>query len=152
MIKRKFHYGVAVLISVLCAATQAETGVPVNVEEHQESVAPLIERGTVGKGSVARALFAKQIVKREPVDEVTVLSGDVQGVYFFTELRNMAGHTATHRWEYEGQRIGHVEFQVTAPHWRAWSYRKIPPGSTGTWKVKVLNTLGEVISEKTLAP
>ena len=152
MIKVGFYYGLAALLSALCAGVQAEVGLALNIEDHRDSVAPLIERGNLGKGSVARAVFAKQIVKREPVDEVTVLRGDVQGVYFFTELRNMVGHTATHRWEYEGQRVGHTEFKVTASQWRAWSYRKIPPGSTGTWKVKVLNTAGEVIGEKTLAP
>lgn len=154
MIKEGGFHGVAALLLVLYSGMQAEAGVPINIEEHRDSVAPFIERGSanLGKGAVARAVFARQIVNREPVDEVTVMSGDIQGVYFFTELKNMTGHTATHRWEYEGQRVGYTEFKVTASPWRAWSYRNIPPGSTGTWKVKVLNTVGEVIGEKTLAP
>ena len=157
MTKGEFHYGVAMFCALLCADVQAEAGVAVNIEEHRDSVAPLIERNNIernklGRGSVARAVFTKQVVNREPVDDLTRLSTDVQGVYFFTELKNMAGHTATHRWEYDGQRVGQIEFNVTAAHWRAWSYRKIPPGSTGTWKVKVLNTVGEVVGEKTLAP
>ena len=177
MMKRVFRYGVALLLAVLGGHALAAAKSTVNIEEHPESVAPLVEGGAppkftvtkirvekstaeksvpekivLEKEIVVRAVFAKQIVKREPVDEITSLSGDVQGVYFFTELENMADHTAVHRWEHDGQRIGYSEFKVAAPHWRAWSYRKIPPGSTGTWKVKVLNTMGEVIGEKVLAP
>ncbi len=136
----------------LCGYAAVVDAASVNIEENRDSVAPLIEHPQLAKGSVARAVFAKQIVKREPVDEVTALSSDVQGVYFFTELNDMAGHTVTHRWEYDGKRVGYTEFKVTAPYWRVWSYRKTPPGSTGTWKVKVLNTVGEVIGEKVLAP
>ena len=170
MIKGVFRNGLAALLALLSASGMAAESASVNIEEHRESVAPLIERGELTKarpatpaapatpatmatkGTLVRAVFAKQIVKREPVDEVTALSSDMQGVYFFTELEDMAGHTVKHRWEYDGQHVGYTEFKVTASHWRAWSYRKTPPGGTGTWKVKVLNNVGEVIGEKTLAP
>ena len=206
MIKGVFRYGVAALLMLLTASVAAAASGSVNIEEHRESVAPLIEHGalvkttktptaptaqpvptasrvptaqpvptaprvptapttpkvpaastvptitTTAKGALQRAVFAKQIVKREPVDEVTALSSDMQGVYFFTELEDMAGQTVSHRWEYDGQRVGYTEFKVTASHWRAWSYRKTPPGSTGIWKVKVLNAVGGVLGEKTLAP
>jgi hypothetical protein len=175
MIKGVFRYGVVALLAVLSAGGTAAERASVNIEEHRESVAPLIEHGglvkttkatptptrtptpttaptATTKGTLVRAVFAKQIVKREPVDEVTALSSDMPGVYFFTELEDMAGHTVTHRWEYDGQRVGYTEFKITASHWRSWSYRKTPSGSTGVWKVKVLNTVGEVLGEKTLAP
>jgi len=200
MIKGVFRYGVAALLTLLTASVAAAASGSVNIEEHRESVAPLIEHGALvkttktptaptaqpvptasrvptaqpaptapatpkvpaasivptitatAKGTLPRAVFAKQIVKREPVDEVTALSSDMQGVYFFTELEDMAGQTVSHRWEYDGQRVGYTEFKVTASHWRAWSYRKTPPGSTGIWKVKVLNAVGGVLGEKTLAP
>ncbi|MBI3776211.1 MAG: DUF2914 domain-containing protein [Gammaproteobacteria bacterium] len=178
MIKGVLRYGVATLLAVLSAGGTAAERASVNIEEHRESVAPLIEHGglvkttkptptptptptrtpapttatTATQGTLVRAVFAKQIVKREPVDEVTTLSSDMQGVYFFTELEDMAGHTVKHVWEYDGRRVGYTEFKVTAAHWRAWSYRKTPPGTSSTWKVKVLNTAGEVIGEKLLAP
>ncbi len=151
MAKGLLCYPLALLAALGLLAQRAEAA-SLNIEENRDSVAPLIERGELAKGKLTRAVFAKQIVKREPVDEVTALSSDTPGIYFFTELKDMAGHTVTHRWEYDGKRIGYTEFKVTAPYWRAWSYRKTPPGSTGMWKVKVLNTVGEVIGEKALAP
>lgn len=152
MIKRMFHYGMVALFAAFSVPAMAAEGVAVNIEENRDSVAPLIERGELAKGSLIRALFARQIVNREPVDAITALSADTQGVYFFSELQDMTGHTVTHRWEYDGKRVGYTEFKVMGERWRAWSYRKIPSGSNGTWKVKVLNTIGEVIGEKTLAP
>ena len=152
MTKRVFRYRYITLLVALGMHVPGVEAASVNIEENRDSVAPLIERGELAKGSVTRAVFAKHIVKREPVDVITALSSDVQGVYFFSELKDMAGHTVTHRWEYNGQRVGYTEFKVMAPYWRAWSYRKILPGSAGTWNVKVLNTRGEVIGEKTLAP
>lgn len=177
MNKGMFRYGVAALLVLLSANGMAAKSASVNIEEHRESVAPLTKGGelmkvrpvtptmpatsassptttakTASKGTLVRAVFAKQIVKREPVDEVTALSSNMQGVYFFTELEDMAGHTVKHRWEYDGRHVGYTEFKITASHWRVWSYRKTPPGSMGTWKVKVLNTIGEVIGEKVLAP
>ncbi len=151
MMKGMFRYGLAALLAAGCVPMSAAERATVNIEEYPDSVAPLIERGELAKGSLARAVFAKKIVKREPVDEITALSADTPDVYFFTELTDMADHTVTHRWEYDGRHVGETSFKVTASHWRVWSYRKIPPGSTGTWKVKVLNTVGEVIGEKTLA-
>ena len=176
MMKRVFRSGVALLLAVLGGQALAAANSTVNIEEHPESVAPLVEGGAppkfavtksrvekstaeksvpekdvLEKGIVVRALFAKQIVNREPVGVITALTSDVQGVYFFTELENLAGQTAKHRWELGGQRLGYSEFKVGASHWRAWSYRKLPPGSTGTLTVKVLNTGGEVIGEQMLS-
>lgn len=164
MIKGVFRQGGIALLALSSSVGSAADRASVNIEEHRESVAPLNARGEpvkalkavpatpANKGKLGRAVFAKQVVKREPVNEVKALSSDVQGVYFFTELEDMAGHTVTHRWEYDGKRVGFTEFKVSAPYWRVWSYRRTPPGSTGTWKVKVLNTVGEVIGEKVLAP
>ncbi len=172
MIKGVFRQGGIALLALSSSVGSAADRASVNIEEHRESVAPLNARGEpvkalkavpaapavpapatpANKGKLGRAVFAKQVVKREPVNEVKALSSDVQGVYFFTELEDMAGHTVTHRWEYDGKRVGFTEFKVAAPYWRVWSYRRTPPGSTGTWKVKVLNTVGEVIGEKVLAP
>ena len=147
-----FRYQRAALLVALGMHALGVEAASVNIEENRDSVAPLIQRGELAKGSVTRAVFAKQILKREPVDEINALTSDVQGVYFFTELKDMGGHTVTHRWEYDGKRVGYTEFKVKAPYWRVWSYRKTPPGATGTWKVKVLNTVGEVIGEKVLVP
>lgn len=117
----------------------------------EQAIAP-VPKFELPRGELARGVFSSQIVDREPADELTELSRDVQRVYFFSEVTNMAGHTVTHRWEYNGQFMGEVKFNVQSPKWRVWSYKTVSGGKDGTWTVKVLNTSGEVVGEKSLAP
>lgn len=117
-----------------------------------ESVVEQTPKVDLFKGELARGVFCKQISNREPADEVTELGPDVQRVYFFSEVINMAGHTVTHRWEYNGQYMGEVKFNVQSPKWRVWSYKTVSGGKDGIWSVKVLDTAGETVGEKSLAP
>jgi len=101
----------------------------------------------MSRGEVARAAFATAIEDREPVDKVEKLPADHQKIYFFTELRDMAGQTVTHRWEHDGQVQAEVKFNVKGPRWRVWSSKNLPTDATGEWKVSVVNGNGEVIAE-----
>ena len=101
----------------------------------------------MSRGEVARAAFATAIEDREPVDKVEKLPADRQKVYFFTELRDMAGQTVTHRWEHDGKVQAEVKFNVRGPRWRVWSSKNLPTDATGEWKVSVVNGNGEVIAE-----
>ncbi len=101
----------------------------------------------MSRGEVARAAFATAIEDREPVDKVEKLPADHQKVYFFTELRDMAGQTVTHRWEHDGKVQAEVKFNVKGPRWRVWSSKNLPTDATGEWKVSVVNGNGEVIAE-----
>ena len=62
----------------------------------------------------------------------------------------MQGQTATHRWEYNGEVMAEIAFEVKGPRWRVWSSKKLPPESLGEWKVSVLNSANEVINESSL--
>ena len=120
-------------------------------EEGEPAAPPAAAAGQAGetaRGEVARATFATGIVDREPVDTVEKLPADRQKIYFFTELRGMAGQTATHRWEHDGKVQAEVKFDVRGPRWRVWSSKNLPPDATGEWKVSVINGNGEVISEE----
>ncbi len=101
----------------------------------------------MSRGEVARAAFATAIENREPVDKVEKLPADRQKIYFFTELRDMAGQTVTHRWEHDGQVQAEVKFNVKGPRWRVWSSKNLPANATGEWKVSVVNGNGEVVAE-----
>lgn len=117
--------------------------------QHAEQAADGEAHGMgMSRGEVARAAFATAVVDREPVDTVDRLPADRQKIYFFTELRGMAGQTATHRWEHNGQVQAEVKFDVKGPRWRVWSSKNLPPDATGEWKVSVINGNGEVISEE----
>ena len=109
------------------------------------------EQSGFSRGSVIRSAFTRDIDEREPMESLEVLTNDHGQVKFFTELRDMSGQTATHRWEYDGNVVAEIEFNVKGPRWRVWSSKTFVPAWTGDWKVSVVNGAGEVISEKMLS-
>lgn len=109
------------------------------------------EQTGFSRGSVARSAFTTEISDREPTENLQNLTNDNGQVKFFTELRDMSGQTAIHRWEYDGKVVAEIEFNVKGPRWRVWSSKSLVPAWTGDWKVSVVNGAGEVISEKNLS-
>ncbi|MDZ7662363.1 DUF2914 domain-containing protein [Thiohalophilus sp.] len=104
------------------------------------------EQSGFSSGSVMRSAFTTRIEDREPVDDVAQLDNETREVYYFTELRDMEGQTARHRWEYQGEVMAEVEFNVKGPRWRVWSSKRILPDWTGEWTVSVINAADEVIA------
>lgn len=125
------------------------------VYAEQQPVAPatenMQEQAGFSTGTVFRAAFTSGIDNREPRDKLEKMSNDQNQLYFFTELRDMSGQTAKHRWEHDGKVMAEVEFNVKGPRWRVWSSKSFNPGWTGDWKVSVINAAGDVISEKSFA-
>ena len=113
--------------------------------------AALKEQSGFSRGSVVRSAFTRDIAEREPTENLQNLTNENGQVKFFTELRDMSGQTAIHRWEYEGKVVAEIEFNVKGPRWRVWSSKSLVPQWTGDWKVSVVNGAGEVISEKNLS-
>jgi|GEM_PF-2306008 len=89
-------------------------------------------------GEVARATFAEAIEAREPVGKVARVPPAAETVYYFTELRDLSGHTVTHRWLYQGEVKGEVAFDVGGPRWRVYSSKDFLPDWTGEWTVEVV--------------
>jgi hypothetical protein len=102
------------------------------------------------EGVVARGVYTTGVQDREPVDQITVVSADMGRVYFFTELRNLAGQRVTHRWEQGGQTVFEVPFDVGAARWRVWSSKEIQAGMNGDWTVVVVDGNGKELSRVTL--
>ena len=99
--------------------------------------------GEQQKGRVARAIFTSAIVDREPVDDLSTVSGGTQRVFFFTDLRELAGQIVTHRWEYNGNVMAEVTFKVgDGARWRVYSSKNLLPDWTGQWTVVVSNESG----------
>ena len=108
-----------------------------------ESVTPKTDDSEKQKGRVARAIFTSAIVDREPVDNLTEVSGDAQRVFFFTDLRELAGQIVTHRWEYNGKVMAEVMFKVgDGARWRVYSSKNLLPEWSGQWTVVVSNENG----------
>lgn len=106
------------------------------------------EQSGFSRGSVVRSAFTREVEEREPTENLQKLTNENGEVKFFTELRDMNGQTATHRWEYDGKVVAEISFDVKGPRWRVWSSKSLVPQWTGDWKVSVVNGAGEVISEK----
>lgn len=96
-------------------------------------------------GWVERALFASAIVNREPIDALAFLEGPRREVYFFTELRQLTGRTVTHRWEYAGEVVSEMPFEIGGPRWRVFSKKKLLPAQAGRWSVVVVDESGWVL-------
>ena len=109
------------------------------------------EKSGFSRGSVVRSAFTRDVDQREPTENLQNLTNENGQVKFFTELRDMSGQKAIHRWEYDGKIVAEVEFNVKGPRWRVWSSKSLVPEWTGDWKVSVINGAGEVISEKNLS-
>mgnify|MGYP000576719174 CR=1 FL=1 len=105
------------------------------------------EQAGFSRGSVVRSIFTTSIQDREPIDKLEK-SAEADRVFYFTELRDMSGQTAIHRWEFDGKVMAEVKFDVRGPRWRVWSSKSFTPGWAGDWKVSVLNGAGETISEE----
>jgi Protein of unknown function (DUF2914) len=100
----------------------------------------------IPSGRVARAIFTTAIADREPVDQLNTLSNDVERVFFFSDLRELAGQIVTHRWEYGGQTMAEVIFKVgDGARWRVYSSKNLLPEWTGTWTVVINNESGQAL-------
>lgn len=102
-------------------------------------------------GWIARAALTSAVEDREPVDSLNSLSNDSTMLYYFTEVRDMAGQTVKHRWEYGDQVMAEVEFEIGGPRWRIYSSKNLQPGWTGDWKVSILDATGNPLSVNTFA-
>lgn len=85
------------------------------------------------RGQVSRAMFTTQIINREPVDQVLILEDKYKKIFFFTELRDLAGHEIIHRWEHNGHVISQKAFDVKGPRWRVFSSLELNDSMLGRW-------------------
>lgn len=113
-----------------------------------ESTAPPVQSHSAGH--VARAIFTTAIADREPVDQIETLPSSVDRVFFFTDLRELAGQIVTHRWEYAGEVMAEVTFKVgSGARWRVYSSKNLLPDWTGIWTVVVSNQEGQPLQTST---
>ncbi|MGB9428383.1 MAG: DUF2914 domain-containing protein [Gammaproteobacteria bacterium] len=99
--------------------------------------------------SVGNAQFTSAVNNRAPADDISTLDNSHNQVFFYTVLKDAAGQTITHRWEYNGKSMAEVKFEPKANHWRVWSSKTLLPSQTGTWTVEVVDGSGNVLTSKT---
>lgn len=105
----------------------------------------------MAKGSVARATITSDVQNREPVDSLSTVTADDSKVFYFTEIQDMDGHTVTHRWEYNGQVMAEIDFEIGGPRWRVYSSKTMTPYWVGDWKVSVVDEEGNPLGVNTFS-
>ena len=95
------------------------------------------------------AQFTTAVENREPIDQITFVQNKVEKVFFFSDLRGLAGQTVQHRWIYDGKTVAEVSFEVRGPRWRVWSSKDLMPDWIGDWTVEIVVADGSVIAAET---
>lgn len=130
--------------------------IPVQAEEataESPATAPIAEQSTekLAGGTVARSTFTRGIAEREPVDSINKLGTNNKKIYYFSELRDMAGQTVTHRWEHNGKIMAEVPFTVGGNRWRVFSSKNLEESWQGEWKVSVIDQSGGTLAVNTFS-
>jgi Protein of unknown function (DUF2914)/Arm DNA-binding domain len=105
------------------------------------------------RGSVAREVLARGVDGDRPVgtfDTQLALEPDAPTtLYYFTELRGMAGKTVLHRWLHDGHLVSEVSMQV-GEGWLSTlhSSATIAPDMTGRWEVRVCDARGQALEQE----
>ena len=102
-------------------------------------------------GYVKRASFTTAVKNREPRNKISVLRNDKQKIYYFTDLRGMAGQTVTHRWKYNGKVMAKIKFKVKGQRWRVYSSKWLERRWLGTWTASVVDRSGRTLSTTTFS-
>ncbi len=102
--------------------------------------------GEASRLTVPDAAICTEVKDREPSGTATQFLSSVGRLYCFTRIAGAAEPThVTHVWFHDDKEVHRVDLQVGGPSWRTWSYKTIPPGWTGSWRVDVQDAGGEVI-------
>lgn len=98
--------------------------------------------------SVARAQLTSRVVGREPVDTLRspVYARTGRDIYYFTDFRDLDGHTVVHRWEYNGQVLATIPFRIGGDRWRVYSSKRVGDNQTGPWRVSAVDKNGTVLA------
>lgn len=101
---------------------------------------------------VARSHLTSNMRGREPTDRlgssVTLAGRKGRTVFYFTELRDLAGHTVLHRWERNGKVVATLPFKVEGQRWRIYSSNTLTSNEKGNWRVVVADTQGTVLASQ----
>jgi hypothetical protein len=121
----------------LVAAVAIQIVVTLPTRAQQEPADGLAEVQVENPPSVL-AQFTTGIEDREPVDQITFVENGVKKIFFFSDLRGLAGRTVQHRWIYDGKTIAEVNFEVRGPRWRVWSSKELLADWIGDWTVEIV--------------
>lgn len=100
----------------------------------------LLAGSVLAEPNVGRANFTTGVENFEPIDELmSPIADEHKRVFFFSDLRDSAGHQIAHRWYYEDTLMAELIFNPAGPRWRVKSYKTMLPIWHGQWRVDVVD-------------
>lgn len=101
---------------------------------------------------IKRAIVTSGIVEREPVDQLSQVSGETEKVYFFTEVVGLANTHLTHKWLLNGRLEAEVVLKIGSERWRTYSSKNLDPAlHTGQWQVLAVDQQNTILAEATFS-
>ncbi|CAC9540804.1 hypothetical protein [uncultured Gammaproteobacteria bacterium] len=100
--------------------------------------------------NISQAVFSKSVDNRQPIVIITEADDSLGKIYFFTNVRNLAGERITHRWIFKDQVKAKISFKIKGDRWRVWSSKNIWHTWTGLWTVEVLDQNDKILLVKTI--
>jgi len=131
----------AALVAATSGATEEQAPPAADAAKAPAQTAPQ-------SGSVDRSALTSAIFDREPLDALEEVPRDIGKVFYFTEVSGMPGETVRHRWEYGGEVIAEVPFEIGSTRWRTYSSKDVDPSRPGQWSVSTVDASGRVLDTR----
>ena len=100
---------------------------------------------------IVRALLTSDLIDKEPIDNVSspiyVNKIDATKIYYFTEIIDMKGQYLYHLWLLNDNIIFTRKINILGNRWRASTSKLIPYYKLGFWKVRLIDTEGNILNE-----
>jgi Protein of unknown function (DUF2914) len=111
---------------------------------------PPRSRATTGQVSeIVLAFAAARPAEGDPITSPIVLgAGQEKRVMLYTELRDLAGQTVSHRWQHEGRTVAVIPFEVKGDRWRVHSTKRLSAELKGSWQVIVVDGHGATLASR----
>jgi DUF2914 family protein len=138
------------LVAPASAASTHRTGQHQGRGQTGEAAPPRSGGGAPeGAGSrltVPQAFIGTDVKDKEIVGAGSRFPSSVGRLFCLTRISGAPEPTkVTHRWFFGDRQVHKVDLQVNGTTWRTWSFKTIPPGWTGEWRVDVEDVNGTVI-------
>jgi len=101
--------------------------------------------------TIIRSLLTTGLNNKEPIDNITssltATKDKAAGIYYFTEIANMKGQSLYHHWLWKDKLIYKRRIAILGNRWRAATSKLIPYSKVGDWRVRLVDSQGDVLKE-----
>jgi hypothetical protein len=111
------------------------------------AAAPADEAAVAPAGdiSVVDAKVGTGVEDREIQGEADSFKPDVGRVYCWSKIKGGEGSEISHVYYKDDQKVSEVKLKIKFASMRTWSYKTIPAGAEGSWKVDIVGPDGAVL-------